>query len=64
MRLLLDTHTFLWHSDGSPQMSAAGAALLVDPANDLFLSMHAKRNGLSIVGTDVSFDAYGLKRLW
>ena len=34
MRLLLDTHTFLWHADGSPQMSAAATALLVDPAND------------------------------
>jgi PIN domain nuclease of toxin-antitoxin system len=39
MRLLLDTHTFLWHSDGNPQMSATATALLVDPANELFLSM-------------------------
>ena len=39
MRFLLDTHTFLWHSDGSPQMSATATALLVDPANELFLSM-------------------------
>jgi PIN domain nuclease of toxin-antitoxin system len=39
MRLLLDTHTFLWHSDGNPQVSATATALLVDPANELFLSM-------------------------
>ena len=39
MKLLLDTHTFLWHSDGSPQMSHTATALLVDPANELFLSM-------------------------
>jgi PIN domain nuclease of toxin-antitoxin system len=39
MKLLLDTHTFLWHSDGSPKMSATATALLVDPANELFLSM-------------------------
>jgi PIN domain nuclease of toxin-antitoxin system len=39
MKLLLDTHTFLWHSDGSPQISTGATALLVDPANDLFLSM-------------------------
>lgn len=39
MKLLLDTHAFLWHADGSPQMSAAATALLVDPANELFLSM-------------------------
>jgi len=131
MRLLLDTHTFLWHSDGSPKVSAAATALLLDPWNDLFLSMatvweiaikaglkklnlsnsyvpfmtaaiasygivvlpvtfddcaeyeslafaspkhrdpfdrmiitHAKRNGLTIVGADVSFDFYGISRLW
>ena len=39
MKLLLDTHTFLWHADGDPQMSATATALLVDPANELFLSM-------------------------
>jgi PIN domain nuclease of toxin-antitoxin system len=131
MKLLLDTHTLLWHADGSPQMSATATALLVDPANELFLSMaalweiaikvglkkltlsspyldcmnkaitgyaltvlpitledcaeyealpfplpkhrdpfdrliitHAMRNGLSIVGADVNFDAYGVTRLW
>jgi PIN domain nuclease of toxin-antitoxin system len=39
MKLLLDSHTLLWHADGSPQISVAATALLVDPANDLFLSM-------------------------
>ncbi len=39
MKLLLDAHTFLWHADGKPQMSARATSLLVDPANDLFLSM-------------------------
>lgn len=39
MNLLLDTHTLLWHANGDPQMSANATALLVDPANDLFLSM-------------------------
>ena len=39
MKLLLDTHTFLWHSDGNPQVSTKATALLVDPANELFLSM-------------------------
>lgn len=38
MKLLLDTHTFLWHVDGNPQVSAAATALLVDPENELFLS--------------------------
>ena len=131
MKLLLDTHTFLWHADSNPNMSATATALLVDPANELFLSMasvweiaikvglkkltlsssyvpfmtkaisaygltvlpitfedcaeyealpfplpnhrdpfdrmiitHAKRNSLSIVGSDVDLDAYGVTRLW
>ena len=131
MKLLLDTHTFLWHSDGNPQMSATATAVLVEPTNDLFLSMasvweiaikvglkkltlsssfgdfmtksitgyglttlpitvddcvdyeslpfplskhrdpfdrliivHARRNGMSIVGADTDFDAYGVSRLW
>lgn len=39
MNLLLDTHTFLWHADGDPQLSRHAATLLTDPANDLFLSV-------------------------
>ncbi len=131
MKLLLDTHTFLWHSDGSPQVSAAATALLVEATNELYLSMasvweiaikvglkkltlsspfgnfmtkaitgygittlpitledcadyeslafpapkhrdpfdrliivHARRNGMSVVGADPDFDAYGIPRLW
>ena len=39
MRSLLDTHTFLWHVDGNPRMSATATALLTDPANELILSV-------------------------
>ena len=39
MRLLLDTHTLIWHSDGDAKMSATATALLTDPANELLLSM-------------------------
>ena len=38
MKLLLDTHVFLWHVGGDPQLSAGATALLTDPANELFLS--------------------------
>lgn len=38
MKLLLDTHTFLWYADNSPNLSAAATTLLLDPANELFLS--------------------------
>jgi PIN domain nuclease of toxin-antitoxin system len=39
VKLLLDTHTFLWHANGDPQISPTAASLLSDPANELFLSM-------------------------
>ncbi len=39
MKLLLDTHTFLWHADGDPHMSPSATDLLIDPANELFLSL-------------------------
>lgn len=38
MKLLLDTHAFLWHVGGDPQLSADATAMLTDPANELFLS--------------------------
>ena len=39
MKLLLDTHTLLWHANGDAKMSATATALLTDPANELYLSM-------------------------
>ena len=39
MRLLLDTHTFLWLVEGSPSLSATARAAPADPANDLYLSV-------------------------
>ena len=39
MKLLLDTHTFLWLVVGSPNLSAAAQAALADPANELYLSV-------------------------
>ena len=38
MKLLLDTHTFLWLVEGSPNLSATAEEALTDPSNDLFLS--------------------------
>jgi PIN domain nuclease of toxin-antitoxin system len=63
MRLLLDTHTFLWHAEGSARMSATATALLVDPANELFLSMAtvweiAIKVGLKKLSLSKSFVAF------
>lgn len=39
MKLLLDTHTFLWLVDGNPNLSATAQAALCDSANALFFSV-------------------------
>jgi PIN domain nuclease of toxin-antitoxin system len=39
MRLLLDTHIFLWYISGDPQLSTAWQAILRDPANQVYLSV-------------------------
>jgi PIN domain nuclease of toxin-antitoxin system len=39
MRLLLDTHVFLWYITASPGLPASFRAAIQDPANDVFLSV-------------------------
>jgi PIN domain nuclease of toxin-antitoxin system len=38
VRLLLDTHVFLWWINDSPRLSETAKAFIVNPNNDLFLS--------------------------
>lgn len=38
MKLLLDTHSFLWFVTDDSQLSATARALIVDPTNDVFVS--------------------------
>src|SRR5258707_987577 len=38
MRLLLDTHTFLWFVLNDPQLSVPARARIEDPANDILIS--------------------------
>ena len=38
MKLLLDTHSFLWFVTNDAQLSARALALISDPANDVFIS--------------------------
>jgi PIN domain nuclease of toxin-antitoxin system len=39
MKLLLDTHSFLWFVQGDPKLSETARQLAEDPMNDRFLSM-------------------------
>lgn len=38
MKLLLDTHTFLWWAVGDPSLSATARTVLADRANEIYLS--------------------------
>jgi PIN domain nuclease of toxin-antitoxin system len=38
LRLLLDTHAFLWFVLNDPQLSAAARTAISDPLNDVFVS--------------------------
>ena len=38
MRILLDTHAFLWWLAGSPRLSGAAHAAIADPDNDILIS--------------------------
>src|SRR5260221_6953191 len=39
MRLALDTHVFLWHITGDPQLPIGFQSAIGDPANSVFLSV-------------------------
>jgi PIN domain nuclease of toxin-antitoxin system len=61
MKLLLDTHTFLWLAQDNPQLSRAARAAIADPQNELFLSVASIwelaikiGNGKLILGEDLS----------
>jgi len=50
MKLLLDTHAFLWFVEGTKDLSAAALKAILDEANLLFLSpasyWEIRRNGI------------------
>ena len=52
MKLLLDTHTFLWLVEGSPNLSAGAQAALADSANELFLSVASIREMAIKIGNN------------
>ena len=39
MTYLMDTHTFLWFVDGTEDLPPSVRSLIVDPANDIHISI-------------------------
>ena len=62
MRLLLDTHTFLWFVLNDTQLSGPANALITDPTNDVFVSpatyweiaIKVGRSSISLLPTTIS----------
>jgi len=52
MRVLLDSHAFLWLVTDAPNLSAKAKALFLDAENRIFLS------------ADEILSEYGVERLW
>ncbi len=38
MRLLLDTHTIIWHVENNPALGQKAGAAIISPENELFIS--------------------------
>ena len=63
MRLLLDTHTFLWYYSGSPELSDYARQCLDDTKNDFWVSIAslweiAIKNSIGKLDLDKSFDDF------
>lgn len=39
MKYLIDTHTFLWFNEGSPELSQTAKSLIEDKENEIFVSI-------------------------
>ena len=46
MRLLLDTHVFLWYITADPRLPAAFLAAIREPANEVYLSAASIREAV------------------
>ncbi len=74
MKLLLDTHSFLWFIMGSPKLGEKARSLIADallalPFHhrdpfDRLLVARCSMERLPIISIDPVFDAYGIQRLW
>lgn len=68
MRLLLDTHAFLWWLDGDRRLPPRVRAGTLSGAHrdpfDRMLIVQAQAEGVPIVSNERVFDEYGVERLW
>lgn len=63
MRLLLDTHAFLWYYSGSPELSEYATECINNPKNEFWVSIAslweiAIKNSIGKLDLDKSFDDF------
>ncbi len=63
MRLLLDTHTFLWFVTNDARLSENALDAVAEPTNDILVSP-ASYWEIAIKSADTALDDYGVQRLW
>jgi PIN domain nuclease of toxin-antitoxin system len=63
MRLLLDTHTFIWFFKGNPKLNNQIRVHHRDPFDRLLIAQ-AMAEQIPILSADSAFDAYSINRLW
>jgi PIN domain nuclease of toxin-antitoxin system len=56
VRLLLDSHAFLWFILGDTRLS--------DRARSAIAAAQALAESIGVVSVDAMFDAYGVSRVW
>jgi PIN domain nuclease of toxin-antitoxin system len=63
MRVLLDTHAFLWFILDDPQLSPTAKLHHKDPFDRMIIAQ-AMVEGVPVVSADAAFDSYPVTRLW
>ena len=67
MKLLLDTHTFLWWIDNSPSLSPTVRELILSVENDPFdrlLIAQCQVENMVLLSADKAISNYDLMTIW
>ncbi len=65
MRLLLDTHRFLWFIGGDKRISAKAKDAIADLENEAFLIVaQAQVEEMTVISKDETFESYDVDLLW
>ena len=63
MRVLLDTHAFVWWVADSRRLSETARGAIRNEGNDILIAQ-ALAHDLAIVSNERLFESYGVSRLW